>query len=141
MIIACLKQLLVLIPMCSIVSPPSLKLYRTLTMILLECIYFRVYFCRQQGRVADGRDVAFFFFAVLDASLNSGAYLLIPCSLQQSPHALQTGSPSLLRRHSVVLRDPQFVQHWPCLRCADYRVPTDTRYRYMKKWIVISYLI
>lgn len=38
---------------------------------------------------------------------------LIPCSLKYKPHALHTGSPSLLRRHSVVVRVPQFVQHNP----------------------------
>jgi hypothetical protein len=38
---------------------------------------------------------------------------LIPCNLKYSPQALQTGSPSLLRRHSVVVRVPQFVQHKP----------------------------
>jgi hypothetical protein len=41
-----------------------------------------------------------------------------PCSLKYRPHALHTGSPSLLRRHSVVVRVPQLVQHRPRRRVA-----------------------
>ena len=41
-----------------------------------------------------------------------------PCSLKYNPQALQTGSPSLFRRHSVVVRVPQFVQQRPNLRVA-----------------------
>jgi hypothetical protein len=38
---------------------------------------------------------------------------LTPCSLWYSPQALQTGSPSALRRHRVVVVVPQLVQHNP----------------------------
>lgn len=38
---------------------------------------------------------------------------LTPCSLWYSPQALQTGSPSALRRHKVVVVVPQLVQHRP----------------------------
>lgn len=41
-----------------------------------------------------------------------------PCNLKYSPQALHTGSPSLLRRHSVVVRVPQLVQHSPKRRVA-----------------------
>lgn len=46
-------------------------------------------------------------------SLRIASGRLTPCSLKYNPHALHTGSPSLLRRHRVVVRVPQFVQHKP----------------------------
>ncbi len=38
---------------------------------------------------------------------------LTPCNLWYNPQALQTGSPSALRRHRVVVVVPQLVQHNP----------------------------
>lgn len=63
----------------------------------------------------------FFFglrFLVCIPSFRIASGRLTPCNLKYKPHALHTGSPSLLRRHNVVVRVPQFVQHKPNLRVA-----------------------
>lgn len=59
-----------------------------------------------------------FLFLVCIPSLRIARGRLTPCNLKYNPHALQTGSPSLLRRHNVVARVPQFVQQRPKRRFA-----------------------
>jgi len=54
-----------------------------------------------------------FRFRVWMPSFRIASGRLMPCNLKYSPQALQTGSPSLLRRHNVVVRVPQLVQHKP----------------------------
>jgi hypothetical protein len=54
-----------------------------------------------------------FRFLVWIPSFRIASGRLIPCNLKYNPQALQTGSPSLFRRQSVVVRVPQFVQHKP----------------------------
>lgn len=53
-------------------------------------------------------------------SLRIAKGLFTPCNLKYKPHALHTGSPSLLRRQRVVVRVPQLVQHKPKRRVAVY---------------------
>jgi hypothetical protein len=59
-----------------------------------------------------------FLFLVCMPSLRIANGLFTPCSLKYSPQALHTGSPSLLRRHNVVVLVPQLVQHKPKRRVA-----------------------
>ena len=59
-----------------------------------------------------------FRFLVCMPSLRMASGLFTPCNLKYKPQALHTGSPSLLRRHKVVVRVPQLVQHKPRRRVA-----------------------
>lgn len=68
-----------------------------------------------------------FLFRVCIPSFRIANGRFTPCNLKYNPHALHTGSPSLLRRHNVVVRVPQFVQHKPRRRVAvcdkaDFRI-------------------
>lgn len=55
-------------------------------------------------------------------SITLSTRALTPCSLKYSPHALQTGSPSLFRLHNVVVDVWQFAHDNPTLRDTDYKI-------------------
>lgn len=87
-----------------------------------------------------------FLFLVCIPSLRIANGRLTPCNLKYNPHALHTGSPSLLRRHNVVVRVPQLVQHNPKRRVAvcdkaDFRILLGVPARRQKERENIWFLI